>query len=71
MNLQHWTVSPDNRNPTLLWATLQTQGSGLNTLSAAVLDELRQILDQLDKAPPAGLIIASGKDSGFIAGADI
>jgi 3-hydroxyacyl-CoA dehydrogenase/enoyl-CoA hydratase/3-hydroxybutyryl-CoA epimerase len=36
-----------------------------------VLDELRQILDYLEKAPPAGLVIASGKDSGFVAGADI
>lgn len=69
--LQHWTLAPDSRNPKLFWATLQTVGSGLNTLSAAVLDELRQILDHLDKAPPAGLIIASGKDSGFVAGADI
>jgi len=71
MNLQHWTLSPDSRNAKLLWATLQTQGPGLNTLSAAVLDELRQILDYLEKAPPAGLIFASGKDSGFVAGADI
>ncbi|MEN9764212.1 MAG: hypothetical protein RL397_167 [Pseudomonadota bacterium] len=71
MNLQHWALSPDSRNTKILWATLQTQGPGLNTLSAVVLDELRQILDYLEKAPPAGLIFASGKDSGFVAGADI
>jgi len=71
LQLQHWTLAPDSHNPKLFWATLQTVGPGLNTLSAAVLDELRQILDHLDKSPPAGLIIASGKDSGFVAGADI
>jgi len=71
MPLQHWSLSPDSRNPKLFWATLQTQSPGLNTLSAVVLDELRQILDYLEKAPPAGLVIASGKDSGFVAGADI
>ena len=70
-NLVHWALAPDSRNPKLLWATLQTQGPGLNTLSAPVLDEFRQILDHLEKTPPAGLIIASGKDSGFVAGADI
>lgn len=69
--LQHWILTPDSRHPKLFWATLQTEGAGLNTLSAAVLDELRQILDYLEKTPPAGLIIASGKNSGFVAGADI
>src|SRR4029079_5891821 len=28
-------------------------------------------LDLLDREPPAGLVIASGKASGFIAGADV
>ncbi|MFZ9734947.1 MAG: 3-hydroxyacyl-CoA dehydrogenase NAD-binding domain-containing protein [Burkholderiaceae bacterium] len=69
--LQHWILTPDSRHPKLFWATLQTEGAGLNTLSAAVLDELRQILDYLERTPPAGLIIASGKNSGFVAGADI
>jgi len=71
MQLQHWTLTPDANHPQLLWATIQTQGDGLNTLSAAVLNEFADILDHLDKSPPAGLIIASGKASGFIAGAAI
>jgi 3-hydroxyacyl-CoA dehydrogenase/enoyl-CoA hydratase/3-hydroxybutyryl-CoA epimerase len=33
--------------------------------------ELSQILDRLDKRPPKGLIVRSGKEAGFIAGADI
>jgi 3-hydroxyacyl-CoA dehydrogenase / enoyl-CoA hydratase / 3-hydroxybutyryl-CoA epimerase len=42
-----------------------------NTLGAAVLKELAGVLDDVERAPPAGLIIRSGKTNGFIAGADI
>jgi 3-hydroxyacyl-CoA dehydrogenase/enoyl-CoA hydratase/3-hydroxybutyryl-CoA epimerase len=69
--LQNWALSTDSQNPALYWATLHTAGSGVNTLSAAVLNELRQILDYLDTAQPVGLIITSGKDGSFVAGADI
>ena len=43
----------------------------MNTLSAEVMAELTQALDELERDPPRGLIIRSGKESGFIAGADI
>jgi 3-hydroxyacyl-CoA dehydrogenase/enoyl-CoA hydratase/3-hydroxybutyryl-CoA epimerase len=69
--LKNWVLLLDNHNPKLFWASLQTESSGLNTLSAAVLDELQEILDYLDQVHAVGLIIASGKDSGFVAGADI
>jgi 3-hydroxyacyl-CoA dehydrogenase/enoyl-CoA hydratase/3-hydroxybutyryl-CoA epimerase len=36
-----------------------------------VLTELNRVLDQLDREPPFGLVIASGKANGFIAGADV
>ncbi len=42
-----------------------------NTLSGAVLAELDRALDALQRDPPAGLVIASGKANGFIAGADV
>ena len=42
-----------------------------NTLSAAVLTELGSVLDTIERTPPRGLVIRSGKRSGFIAGADV
>jgi len=45
--------------------------SAINRLSAEVLAELAQVLDYTVHAPPAAMIIASSKPSGFIAGADI
>jgi 3-hydroxyacyl-CoA dehydrogenase / enoyl-CoA hydratase / 3-hydroxybutyryl-CoA epimerase len=42
-----------------------------NTLSAAVLTELGAVLDAIERAPPRGLVIRSGKRNGFVAGADI
>ena len=46
-------------------------GATVNTLSQEVLGELNEALDLLDREPPKGLVIRSGKDSGFIAGADV
>lgn len=53
------------------WVAIDCRDSAVNRLSAAVMEELGRILDHFDAAPPAGLIIHSGKESGFIAGADI
>jgi 3-hydroxyacyl-CoA dehydrogenase/enoyl-CoA hydratase/3-hydroxybutyryl-CoA epimerase len=51
--------------------TFDKAGASTNTLSAAVLAELNGVLDVLDRDPPKGLIIQSGKSNGFIAGADV
>ena len=51
--------------------TIDRPGSSANTLSQAVLLELEALLATLRAAPPRGLIVRSGKGSGFIAGADI
>src|SRR6185436_3195150 len=42
-----------------------------NTLSIEVLDEFAAVLDELATLRPKGLVIRSGKSTGFIAGADI
>lgn len=42
-----------------------------NTLSSSVLTELGRVLDAIERTPPRGLVIRSGKRSGFVAGADI
>src|SRR5690606_31829942 len=45
--------------------------AGANTLSKETMAELGRVLDALEAQPPAGLVLWSGKESGFIAGADI
>ena len=55
----------------MAWLTLDRAGTSTNTLSAEVMEELRAVLAQLAADPPRGLVIRSGKDNGFIAGADI
>src|SRR6266566_2432725 len=67
--LLHWKLERDADG--LGWLTLDKHGSTTNTLAAPVLDELRTVLADLAAHPPKGLVIRSGKENGFIAGADI
>ena len=53
------------------WLTLDKPGSSANTLGRAVLLELERQLGAIERASLRGLVIRSGKTSGFIAGADI
>lgn len=69
LNLQHWRLVVDAQG--IATATLDKAGESANSLSADVLREFSSILDQLDVYPPKGLIVRSGKEAGFIAGADI
>lgn len=69
LNLQHWKVVLDAEG--IATATLDKAGESANSLSVAVMSELGQILDALDKQSPKALIFCSGKEAGFIAGADI
>lgn len=66
---KHWRIERDDDK--LAWLILDRAGSSTNTLSSEVLSELDAILDQIAAEGPRALIIRSGKDSGFIAGADI
>ncbi len=67
--MEHWKLARDPDGFARL--TFDKAGTTTNTLSAAVLAELNVALDLLDREPPKGLVIASGKANGFIAGADI
>ena len=67
--MQHWTITREADG--LATLTFDKAGATANTLSAAVLAELNEALDILDREPPKGLIIRSGKANGFIAGADV
>ncbi|HZQ62521.1 MAG TPA: 3-hydroxyacyl-CoA dehydrogenase NAD-binding domain-containing protein, partial [Casimicrobiaceae bacterium] len=69
MPLAHWRLLREDGNIARL--VLDRADASTNTLSAAVLVELNAALDALEREPPAGLIIASGKANGFIAGADV
>lgn len=69
MNAAHWTLERDAGD--IAWLTLDRRESSANVLSRDVLLELDGLLDGLAAAPPRGLVLRSGKTSGFVAGADI
>ena len=66
---QHLQFSTDSNN--ILWLKLDVNGETSNILSPAVLDELAQACRDAIQQNPRGLILYSGKNTGFIAGADI
>ncbi len=63
---RHWKLETDGDN--ILWLSLDKEGATANVLSADVMAELDRILDELSAKTPRGVVIRSGKDSGFIAG---
>ena len=65
----HWQLSCDADG--LGWLCFNRQDAGANTLSAETMAELHSMLEDLSGRSLRGLVIYSGKDSGFIAGADI
>ncbi|UCB55272.1 MAG: enoyl-CoA hydratase/isomerase family protein [Thiotrichales bacterium] len=65
----HWNIEFDEHN--IAWLHLDMEDSKVNLLASTVLEELRGIVDELAKDLPQGVIIYSGKKSGFIFGADI
>ncbi|MFC0677581.1 3-hydroxyacyl-CoA dehydrogenase NAD-binding domain-containing protein [Lysobacter korlensis] len=69
LRMQHWRLQP--REDGVLVLSLDRAGEAVNALSQDVLIELDGLLERLAFDPPKGLVIASAKRSGFIAGADI
>ncbi|GGD76011.1 fatty acid oxidation complex subunit alpha FadJ [Lacimicrobium alkaliphilum] len=52
--------------------TMDVPGESMNTLKAEFAEQIAEQLDEIDKDPGIkGLVIASGKTSSFVAGADI
>jgi 3-hydroxyacyl-CoA dehydrogenase/enoyl-CoA hydratase/3-hydroxybutyryl-CoA epimerase len=68
-DLRHWRVGIDGEG--IATAILDRAGEAANALSREVMDELGRILDAFERQPPQGLILRSGKEAGFVAGADI
>ncbi len=69
LRLAHWQA--DRRPDGILVLTLDRADQGVNALSRGVLDELEAMIERIALELPKGLVIRSGKDAGFIPGADI
>ncbi|MFO1399328.1 MAG: 3-hydroxyacyl-CoA dehydrogenase NAD-binding domain-containing protein [Burkholderiales bacterium] len=67
--MRHWSIQREADG--LATLVFDRAGATTNTLSAEVLTELNEALDVLDREPPKGLVIRSGKANGFVAGADV
>jgi 3-hydroxyacyl-CoA dehydrogenase/enoyl-CoA hydratase/3-hydroxybutyryl-CoA epimerase len=68
-SFHHWKLETDRDN--ILWLTLDREGKSVNSLSREVFAELDQVLDIINQQSLRGLVLLSGKNKGFIAGADI
>ncbi len=66
---RHWKLKTDADG--IAWLIIDKQGASANTLSEDVIAELDDVLSTIEREVPKGLVIRSGKRSGFIAGADI
>lgn len=66
---KNWKTSTDLDG--VLWLSIDRAGESANSLSLEVLSELGAIVDELEKNPPAGLVLQSGKPGTFIVGADV
>ena len=67
MQASAWNYSRDEGGLGTL--VLDVPERSANTLSSTVLTQLGEQLDRIERDPPLGLVICSGKRSGFIAGA--
>lgn len=69
-NYKNWRLETDTDQ--ILWLYFDKQNTTTNTLDQPVLDELSAIIDTFQNDTiHKGMVIASAKKNGFIAGADI
>lgn len=66
---RHWRHRRNDHD--VEWLTLDMADSHVNVLTADVLRELLYLLEKAANARPRGLILRSGKETGFTVGADI
>jgi hypothetical protein len=70
---KHWRFQVDVQR--LGWLTIDTPKAGVNTLGREAISELETLVSRFEDLVAteeiAGIILLSGKESGFIAGADI
>jgi len=68
-NPGNWRTETDSDG--IVWLAIDKEDAGANVLSATVMQELADIIAPYTDNPPRGLVIYSGKSSGFVMGADI
>src|SRR5690606_30048639 len=66
---RHWHCDIDSNG--IAWLVIDRAEASANTLSREVLTELAAELDALAARKPRGLVVKSGKPTGFILGADV
>jgi 3-hydroxyacyl-CoA dehydrogenase/enoyl-CoA hydratase/3-hydroxybutyryl-CoA epimerase len=70
---KHWRFDIDVER--IGWLTIDTPGASVNTLSREAIGELEELVmrfeDLIATDGLVGIVLLSGKDSGFIAGADV
>ena len=70
IKLTHWRYQIDQQN--ICWLELDVVGSSVNILRREVMTEWALIIDEIQKAEElSGLCFLSGKERGFVYGADI
>ncbi len=71
--LQDWSFNVDYEG--IAWAVIDRKGESMNSLGRRLSEELGQIVKAVEdaalKGAVKGLVLMSGKDTSFIAGADI
>ena len=67
--MNHWRQETDSDG--IIWLCIDKADASANVLSGEVLRELVGMLALLERDPPRGLVLHSGKRSGFVMGADI
>lgn len=66
---RHFSIEKDLQG--IAWLTVDNADGSTNVLTEEVLEAFDQTLVQIAQTHPTGLVIISGKPSGFIAGADV
>jgi len=66
---RHWQWSVDADD--IVWLTLNHADENVNMLGSDVLTELEQVVSELERKTPTGVVLMSGKPKSFIVGADV
>jgi 3-hydroxyacyl-CoA dehydrogenase / enoyl-CoA hydratase / 3-hydroxybutyryl-CoA epimerase len=68
-HFRHWRLARDRDH--IIYAYLDRAGERVNALSREVLEEFEQLIALCEHKPPRGLVLLSGKTTGFVFGADV
>lgn len=68
-SLTHWHLKTGDDG--IAWLILDRADESVNTLSEGVIAELHEMVGEVERLAPKGLVIRSSKRGGFAAGADI